>query len=92
MAHSPFKVDPFSGHVEVYNTTKRYERVQEDIMYGDKQSKRDAAEFVREQIDEFDTDGEVFLGWQTRDGRQAVLNGSDKYDAKEAWKALLQYA
>lgn len=61
-------------------------------MYGDKQTQRDAAEFVREQIDEFSSDGDIFLGWQTRDGRQAVIRGSDKHDAKEAWEALLQYA
>ena len=92
MAHSPFRIDPFSGHVEVYSTTKRYERVMNDIMYGSKHEKREAAEFVLEQIEEFDSDGTIYLGWQTRDGEQAVLDGSDKQDALEAWEALLDYA
>tara|TARA_B100001778_G_scaffold334838_1_gene348214 strand:+ start:669 stop:866 length:198 start_codon:yes stop_codon:yes gene_type:complete len=63
-----------------------------DIMYGSKHEKRDAAEFVLEQIEEFDSDGTIYLGWQTRDGTQAVLDGSDKQDALEAWEALLDYA
>jgi|TARA_B100001094_G_C18177866_1_gene798992 hypothetical protein len=92
MAHSPFRINPFSGEVQTYSTSNRYERMSKDIQYGSESEKEEAITFVNEQIEEFESSDEIFLGWQTRDGSQAVINGCDLEDAISAWEALLNYA